>query len=259
MCIHCNCGSSSCSERVRAIAFVRGSRSCTRPFSLQKQRRAEKGSLEGGHSNESLLRVTNLVTRVFWSSLAWSKKMSQRATYPAPTTPSYLGENENDFNTEGHSAIPRQADGSPRLGSGSSPQFGTRLGPNDHYTSTHSGRDTASALTEPESSFPPATRTYVNGTSRPNSVHVPLLSAVDDNGDHLSQREVAPLHRRRPSQMLSYFVWRSRLHPVMLFPAFVFGIFLAMSGVFGPSMIPRTSFSVCNQTAQVESWPAVLI
>lgn len=174
--------------------------------------------------------------------------MSQRATYPAPSTPSYLLDSDSDFQTE-QSAIPRQFDGSPRLGSGSHspPQFGTRLSPTNGPEYFHGDTSGRASPSEQDAAFPPANRTYTNGSARPTSIHVPLLSSVDDNGDQLEQREMGvrtPLHRRNRSQVLAFFVQRSRLHPIMLVPAFVFGVFLAMTGIFGPSTLSRGSFLV---------------
>lgn len=163
--------------------------------------------------------------------------MSQRLAYHAPPTPIF-----NVDTTSEQSAIPRQPDGSPRIGS-------TSASPVACLTPHHQPSPSRPANSDADyfpgfdtSKFPPSQ--FSNGHARPSSVHVPLLSGTDDDDDDGKTADAntmgltRPAHRRTRSHLISYFTPRSRLHPIMLFPAFVVGVFLAMTGLFGPTMHP---------------------
>lgn len=78
-----------------------------------------------------------------------------------------------------------------------------------------------------------------NDLTPSSAVHIPLLSSEDDslNSDETSTdyRDRTPLF----SPQAGLFQSRTRLHPLTLFPAFILGIVLAMSGLFGTSTFWR--------------------
>lgn len=76
-------------------------------------------------------------------------------------------------------------------------------------------------LYAPDEKYPP----------RPSDQHVPLL----DDDDGAGRR--SPFRDRVPPA--SFLATRTRLHPLTLLPAFVFGLLLAMSGIFGTSTFWR--------------------
>lgn len=67
------------------------------------------------------------------------------------------------------------------------------------------------------------------------SLHIPLLGSedLDDEPERALPRGVASMRRTSSSSFHS----RSRLHPYALIPAFILGIFLARSGLFGHGTI----------------------
>lgn len=145
--------------------------------------------------------------------------MAQRAAYHQPSTPVFTLESDG---TAAASSPPTRhflGDGSPRLGVGALPT---------HHSSS----------TRPEGDYFPDNEKYPPGASKhnssPSSVRIPLL--VDD-----PSRNSIDFDRSSRGAHAGASSWlplssRARLHPIMLIPAFVIGVFLAMSGLFGPTM-----------------------
>lgn len=144
----------------------------------------------------------------------------QRGVYHQPSTPVFTLESDG---TAAASSPPTRhhfvGDGSPRLSPGALPV---------HHSSTRSAPGEKGYFPEDEK-YPPGT-TQGNGAS----VRIPLL--VDD-----SPRRSLDVDRTTRGGAAGSSTWwpvssRARLHPIMLIPSFVIGVFLAMSGLFGPTM-----------------------
>ncbi|ORY89461.1 hypothetical protein BCR35DRAFT_350444 [Leucosporidium creatinivorum] len=146
--------------------------------------------------------------------------MSQRGVYHQPSTPVFTLESDG---TAAASSPPTRhhfvGDGSPRLSPGALPV---------HHSSTRSAPGDKGYFPEDEK-YPPGS-TQANGSS----VRIPLL--VDDSPRHSLDVDRTPRGGAAGSSTWWPVSSRARLHPIMLIPSFVIGVFLAMSGLFGPTM-----------------------
>ena len=83
--------------------------------------------------------------------------------------------------------------------------------------------------------------------SQPSTIEVPLLHADDPSSRDDSERRNSRTALRSPPSS-AIFPSRTRLHPLTLFPAFILGILLAMTGIFGTSTYFRKPVGVLQNS-----------
>ena len=150
--------------------------------------------------------------------------MSHRSIYQQPSTPVFTL--ESDGTAAAQSPPTRHqflGDGSLQRAAGALPS---------RHASTRSGD-----YFSDEDKYPPGSRGHAS------SVRIPLLVDEQSRGGGGGMDFASSRSGPAAAGASSWFPGRARLHPVMLIPAFVVGVFCAMSGVFGPTMSRVASVS----------------